>query len=192
MGQPSGAGDDAVELIAMQHQKTPAVGGLMDRFVRDLDAGEKAARIVAGEFVVIAGHEDDAGAIVDLGKNFGHHAALRLVPVPAALELPAIDDVADQKERVAFVVREEIGQGFGLAAAGTQMRVGDENGAMAAARPDWWRHRTLPRDGGELRGGTFEPGAAPKGRFQKGPSHRRSPLIRPGTSDLAPRRGPSS
>ena len=81
---------------------------------------------------MVARHEDDAGAAIDLAQNFVHHLLLRLAPVPAPLELPAIDDVADQEQRLAFIVGQEIGQGLGLATRCAQMRVRDEDGAVAA------------------------------------------------------------
>ncbi len=151
MGEPFGVGDHAVEAVAMQHQKSPAVGGLMDRLVHDLDAGEHAARIVASELVMIAGHEDHACAGIHLAQQFCDHPALRVRPVPAALELPAIDDVAHQKQRVARIAREEIGEHLGLAAARAQMGVGDEDGAMATCAAERFA-RSRP-GGGATRGG---------------------------------------
>ena len=132
MGEPLGIADHAVELVAVQHQKAQPVGGFVDRFAHDLDAGDAAAAIGAQEFVVIAGHVDDARAFVDLASGLRHARALRLAPVPAAFKLPAVDDVADEIERVAGIAREEIGEQLGLAAARAQMGVGDENRAVMA------------------------------------------------------------
>src|SRR3954462_12836069 len=115
----------------------------MDCLVGNLDSGKQAAGILAGEFVVIAGDKDHPGAGVHLAQDLRHHLALRLRPKPAALELPAIDDVAHQEQGGAIIVCQEIGQGVGLTAARSQMGVGDENRAMAAlaggvyARDGW-------------------------------------------------------
>ncbi len=46
---------------------------------------------------------------------------------------PAVDDVADQIDRVGFVVAEEIEQPVGLAAARAEMHVGDEKRAKPSA-----------------------------------------------------------
>jgi hypothetical protein len=45
-------------------------------------------------------------------------------PVPAALELPAVDDVADEVELIRFVVPQEIQQKIGLATGSTQVNIG--------------------------------------------------------------------
>ena len=148
----------------------------MDGLARDFDAGEQAARIVAGEFVMVAGHEDHPRAIVHLGEDLGHHAALRFVPIPAALELPAIDDVAHQKQGGAFIMGQEIGQRFGLAAARAQMRVGNEDGAVIAAWTER-RRRSSPARRARRRAGALEPGAATKRRVQKQIVPSRSPAF---------------
>ena len=131
MGQPLGIGDDAVETVAVQHQIAPAVGAFMDGFIDDLDAAEQAPGIVAGEFVMVAGHEDHAHAGIHLAQDFGDYMVLRERPVPAALHLPAVHDIADQEQGVAIVMGEEVGKRLGLAAAGAQMGIGDEDGAVA-------------------------------------------------------------
>jgi hypothetical protein len=66
---------------------------------------------------VIARHEDHAGAFVDLAQDLVNDLAMRLRPKPAALEGPAIDDVADQEQRVAGVLAQEVEQQVRLAAA---------------------------------------------------------------------------
>ena len=78
MGEPLGAADDAVELVAMDDQQAQAVGGFVDRLERDLDAGDAAADIGAQEFVVIARDVDDARAVIDLSAG----PRRRSVPAP--------------------------------------------------------------------------------------------------------------
>src|SRR4029077_20591043 len=126
------------------------------RLLDDVDTEDAAPDIVAQELVVIARHVDHARAVVDLAQHFAHDAALRLAPVPA-LDLPAVDDVADEIERVAFVVLEEIGEQLGLATARAQMGVGDEDGAVgpqrAPARRRWGCGAAGPRAAGAWVGG---------------------------------------
>src|SRR5580698_7912215 len=166
MREPFGTGDDAIEPVAMQHQKALAIGGFVNGLAGDFDTREQPSHIIAGEFVMIAGHEDYASAAIDLCQDFGHDAILRLVPVPAALELPTIDDVAHQKESAAFIVRQEIGKRFRLAAACAQMSVGNEDGAVAVSRSD--RRAFSQTSGGKAVSCTLEPDAARCGRLQKG------------------------
>src|SRR6185437_12464710 len=98
----------------------------------DLDAGIVAAAEAAQEFVVIARHEDDSGAGVDLAQDLVHDLAVDLGPEPAALELPAVDDVADEIEGLAGVSLQEVEQKLRLAAAGPQMDIGNEDRPVIA------------------------------------------------------------
>ena len=134
MGEPAGVAHHHVELVAVHDKKGLAVGGRVQHVVFDLDAAELHADEIAGEFVVVAGHEHDAGALAHLAQQFLHHVIVGLRPVPAALQPPAVDDVADEKKLVGVVVPEEIEQKFSLAAACAQMNVGNEQRAVAPGR----------------------------------------------------------
>src|ERR1700749_2721287 len=112
---PRGAAAPAIELIAVDAQKALSRSCLVDRFFHDLDAGDAASDIVAQEFVVIAGHVDHARAVIDFLQDLAHPAILGFAPVPA-LHLPAVNDVADEIERVAGIVLQEVGEHLGLAA----------------------------------------------------------------------------
>src|SRR3546814_5795781 len=64
------------------------------------------------------------------------------------LEPPAVDDVADQIERLAIDVVEEVDQQIGIAAAGAEVDVADPHGAIAAAlADDAFGHMRLGREG---------------------------------------------
>ncbi len=73
-------------------------------------------------------------ALAAHAQDLLHHVVVRLGPVPAALQPPAVDDVADQVELFALEAADEVEQELGLAAARAQMDVGDEDGAIAADR----------------------------------------------------------
>ena len=81
------------------------------------------AVIVAQEFVVIAGQIDDARALAGLAQQLLHHVVVGLRPVPARLQLPAVDDVADQIDRVGVVIAQEIEKLLGLATARAEMHI---------------------------------------------------------------------
>ena len=87
------------------------------------------AVIVAQELVVVAGDVDDLGALARLAQHLLHEVVVRLRPVPARFQRPAIDDIADQVDRVGVVAAQEIEQSFGLRAAGPEMHVGDKQRA---------------------------------------------------------------
>jgi len=104
----------------------------VDDPVDHLDAAEVGAEIVAQELVVVARHVDDARALARLAQELLHHVVVRLRPIPARAQLPAVDDVADQVDRLGVVPAQEIEQPLGLAAARAEMDVGDEQGAEPA------------------------------------------------------------
>lgn len=55
--------------MAMQHQKPAPVGGLVHGLVDHLYVGKQAPCIIAGEFIMVAGHEDNPRAMVHLGRR---------------------------------------------------------------------------------------------------------------------------
>ena len=95
----------------------------MDGVLDHLDAAEMGAVIVAQEFVVIAGQVDEAGALARLAQKLLHHVVVRLRPIPARAQLPAVDDIADQIDRLGIVIAQEVEQTFGLAAARAEMNI---------------------------------------------------------------------
>ena len=86
----------------------------------------------AREFVMVAGHEDHARAVPHFAQQLLNDVVVGLRPVPARPQPPAVDDVADEEDRVGVVVAKEIEHQLGLAAARAQMQVGDEDGAIAS------------------------------------------------------------
>ena len=104
----------------------------MDRVLDDLDAAEMRSVIGPQEFVVVAGHVNDCRALARLAQHFLDEVVMRLRPVPARLQRPAIDDIADEIDRLGIVILEEIQQLAGLRAARTQMDVGDEQSPETA------------------------------------------------------------
>ena len=103
----------------------------MDGVFHDVDAAEMRAVIVAQEFVVIARHVDDLGALARLAQHLLHEVVVRLRPVPARLQRPAVDDIANEIDGVGIMAAEEIQQPVGLRAAGPEMDVGDKQSAKA-------------------------------------------------------------
>jgi len=101
-------------LVAMNDEIAPSVGPCMDGAVGYHDAAEMHALEHAQELVVIAGDIGDAGALSGLAQQFLHHVVVGLRPVPASSEAPAIDDVADQKNRLGLVKPQEVDQELGL------------------------------------------------------------------------------
>ncbi len=134
MGEPARVLHHEVEDIAVDDQILPAVDADMDGVFHHVDAAEMGAVIVAQEFVVIAGNVDDLGALAGLAQYFLHEVVVRLRPVPAGLQRPAIDDIADEIDGIGIMAAEKVQQSVGLRAAGSEMDVGDKQSAKAPFR----------------------------------------------------------
>ena len=124
-----------VELVAVQQEVAPAVGGDVDVFEADLDVAEGNAVVLAHRLVVVAGNQHHALAVAGAAQDLLHHGVLRGGPVDATVHRPEVDDVADQEQVVAFIVAQEVEQALGLAAAGAEMDVGDEDRANVHRLP---------------------------------------------------------
>jgi len=74
----------------------------------DGDAAEREIDVMPRSLVVVAGNVDDLGAFARLPEYLLDDVVVRLMPVPAAFELPGVDDVADEIQVVRFGVTQEI------------------------------------------------------------------------------------
>ena len=77
----------------------------MDGVLDDRDPAELQPDELAQLLIVIAGDVDDLRALARRAQHLLHDVVVRLRPVPALLQLPAVEDVADQVERVGLCVR---------------------------------------------------------------------------------------
>ena len=130
--EPARLCHDQIEHVAMHDQIALAVGGYVDGVLHHFDAAEMRAVIVAQEFVVVAGNVDQPRALARLPQQLLHHIVMCLRPIPRRAQGPAVDNVADQIDRVGFVMAQKIEQFVGLAAARSQMHVGNEKRAKAS------------------------------------------------------------
>ncbi len=112
----------------------------MDRGFHHFDAAEMRAVIFAQKLVVTTRQIDDAGALARLAQKLLHHVVVILRPIPAGLQLPAVDDVADQIDHLGIVAAQEVEKAISLAAARAEVNVGNEQ----STEPEWAvlkRHR---------------------------------------------------
>src|SRR5689334_21596704 len=94
--QPSRLADDAVEAVAMQYQHALALGGDVNQFIPYPDACEVQPDELAERLVMVAWNEDHPGSRIGFFEDGLHHSVVALVPIPAPLQGPAVDDVANQ------------------------------------------------------------------------------------------------
>jgi hypothetical protein len=109
----------------------------VNRLGHQLDAAEIEPDITAEGLVMVAGYVDDARAVLCLFEDAAHDIVVARRPVPALPQLPAVDDVPDQVERLAIDRFQEVEQQLGVAARGSEMRVGDPCRAHGEPRPMW-------------------------------------------------------
>jgi len=121
---------EAVELMSVQDEITLAVGGDVHRAFDESDRAEAHAEELLEEFVVIAGDEGDFGALAVFPKQLLDEHVVVFRPKPFASQLPAVDEVADDVEVRAFGVAEEGEEFLHLGMSGTQMNIGDPDGAI--------------------------------------------------------------
>src|SRR5262249_52445338 len=95
---------------------------------------------------------DDPRAFAGLAQDLLHHVVVSLGPVPCRAQLPAVDDVTDQKDRFGVVNAQKVEQPLGLTATRAKMHVRDEEGSEPTPRfgphnghtPACIRHWPLP------------------------------------------------
>src|SRR5690348_11524093 len=107
-GEPFRMTHHDVEFVAMNDKVALAVGGRVNRPPLDLNAPEGQAEELTGELVMVAGHEHHPRAAPDLAQQFLDHVVVRLRPVPAGAEAPAVDDVADQIDGVSLDMTQHV------------------------------------------------------------------------------------
>ncbi|MGY3290466.1 hypothetical protein ACVWWP_003533 [Bradyrhizobium sp. LM3.6] len=134
MGEPACVLHHEVEDVAVDDEIALAVHAGVDGVLDDVDAAEMRAVIVAQELVVIARDVDDLGALARLAQKLLDQVVMRLRPMPARFQRPAVDDVADEVDRVCIMEAQEVEQKVGLRTAGSEMNVGDEQRAKAPLR----------------------------------------------------------
>ena len=121
--EPARVPNHNVEQIAMDDEVALAVGANVDGVFDHLDAAEMRAVVVAQELVVVAGDVEQARALARLPQELLHDVVVGLRPVPARSQLPAVDNVAHEIDRVGFVVTQEVEELVGLAALRAEMDV---------------------------------------------------------------------
>ncbi len=122
---------DDVEFVAVNDEITLAVCRGVDRLPLDLDPTEGQAEELAGEFIVVAGNENHPRAAPHLSQQFLDDVVMRLRPVPAGAESPAVDDVADQVDRVRLDMAQHVQDKVRLAPARAQVQIRQEQGPVS-------------------------------------------------------------
>ncbi len=139
-----------IEDVTVNDQIAAAIETFVDRVFHDLDAAEVRAVVAAQKFIVIAGNVDQPRTLARLPQQFLHDVVVRLRPIPGRTKRPAVDNIADEIDCFCVVMAEEVEQPVGLAAARSQVDVGDEQRAKPSRGVV--RHDTTLSDAMIMRG----------------------------------------
>ena len=131
IGEPLRVTHDDVELVAVRDEIALAVCGGVDDLALDLDAAERQAEELAGEFVMVSGNEHHARSPAHLAQKLLHDVVVRLRPIPSRAQPPAVDDVADQVNHVSLDMPQHVENEVRLATARSQMQIREEQRAVA-------------------------------------------------------------
>jgi hypothetical protein len=108
------------------------VNGVASDFDIPVGAGE-----IRNQLVVIPGNVNNARALARFAQNFLDNVVVLLRPVPPTAHRPDIDQVAHNVQSLEIVRAQKIEQHCGIAAARTQVRIGDPCGAITSGSEDF-------------------------------------------------------
>ena len=122
-----------VKLIAVQHQQAATIGGFVDRRPPDLYTAKAQTGELTEHFVMIARNIDDAGPAPRPFQYPPDDIIMTVGPEKLLLQSPAVNDIADQIERIAVDMIEKVDQQVGVAAARAEMDVRNPDGPIPGA-----------------------------------------------------------
>ena len=99
------------------------VGIHMDAVLDDFDTAECVGNVAAGKFIMIARHKHHTHALTRLAQNFLHNVVVRLRPVPVLAQLPTVDNVTYEVERLAIQPPQKLQERLGLTACRAQVNI---------------------------------------------------------------------
>ena len=123
-GEPLHILHNGVELVPVNDQNLPPIRRAMNRIFLDRDVSIDAVK-VGQEFIVIPGNINHTRALACLAQDFLDNVVVFLRPVTRAAQLPDVDEIADDVERLKFVVAEKIKHRVRVASAGAKMHIGN-------------------------------------------------------------------
>jgi len=122
---------ETVKLMPVNHEITFAIRRGVDRAFDEGHGAEAHAQEFLQEFVVIARDESDARFLAVLAEQFLNQEIVVLRPIPLAAQLPAIDEITDDVEMLAFRIAQKIEQFADLRVFGAKMNVRNPKRAVA-------------------------------------------------------------
>src|SRR3989442_1660330 len=129
----------SIEFVAVNNQDSFPASGDMDCPLLDFDVAVGPAE-VRHQLVVISRDVDHMRSFARFAQKFLDHVVVLLRPINSATQRPDIDQVADDVQNLEVVFAQKIQQRRGVAAARTEVRIGDPRGAITSRRQNCvWR-----------------------------------------------------
>ena len=117
-----------VELMPVQHEEFFAVRRRVNHLTRNRHAAEIHAEELLQKFVMVPGDVNDLRVLAAFAEEFLDQHIVVVLPVPLGLQLPAVEEIADEIEITALVVAQEIQQGVHLRMLRAEVDVGNPDG----------------------------------------------------------------
>ena len=106
--------DKPVELMSMEDQVPPSVRAGVDAAFHEPNRTKPDSGEVLEEFVVVAIDQCDPRVLPALAQDLLQEDIVFVPPIPAPLQLPAVDEIPDDVEVLRVVMLQEVEQGVDL------------------------------------------------------------------------------
>ena len=110
------------EAIEQYQQALTSIGN-MNCLILNHDATERYTQKMSRRLIIIAGNIGHESTLARFSQNLLHDVIMRLVPIPATPQCPAINNIADQIQILRFGATQELRQFFSLTSRCAQMQV---------------------------------------------------------------------
>jgi hypothetical protein len=104
MRQPLGVLNDRIEVVAMREPQSPAIGQGVLCFLEQLHATKLMVHKLPSKLIVVAWHVNNPRALSRATQQLLNHIVVSLGPMPSSLELPTVNNVAQQIKKITAVV----------------------------------------------------------------------------------------
>ena len=99
------------------------VGSGVDHLARNRNAAEFHAHELLNELVMVAADVDDLSAFAAFAEQFLNEQVVVIAPEPAELQLPAVNEIADEVEILAIHPAQELQQLLDAGVLGAEMNI---------------------------------------------------------------------
>ncbi len=128
----------AVALMPVDDEITSPVDTGMDRLRRERDIAKPQAKKFLHEFIVVARDVSDARLLATFAKQFLDEQIVFFTPKPFVLQLPAVNEVADDVKMLTLVDAEKVQERSHLGVFRAEMHVGNPYRTMAECLSRLW------------------------------------------------------